>query len=183
MQEIWRDIPDYEGLYQVSNLGRVKSLNYNHTKSERVLCNKKHKSKYLTVTLCKDGCKKNKSIHVLVATAFIQNNNNYPCVNHLDGDKGNNCVTNLEWCDHKQNIAHAIQHGLANHHAMLGRKGVLNSTSKPVLQFDKEGNFVKKWYCTSDAARYYGMRPANITNCCKGRNKTLKGFVWKYAED
>ena len=183
MQEIWKDISGYEGLYQVSNCGRVKSLNYNHTKTGKVLCEKHHKSNYVTVVLCKNGVNKNKSIHTLVATAFIENPNNYPCVNHIDGNKRNNNVSNLEWCTHKQNIEHAIKTGLANHFGMLGRTGVKNTLSKKIVQYDLQGNVVNRWDCISDAARFYGIRHGNITNCLRGRNKTYKGYIWRYAEE
>lgn len=181
MQEIWKDIAGYEGLYQVSNYGKVKSLNYNHTKTEKVLCKKQHKSNYVTVMLCKNGENKNKSIHILVASAFIPNPNSYPCVNHIDGNKKNNNVDNLEWCTHKQNIEHAIKTGLANHYGMLGRTGAKNKLSKKIVQYDLQGNVVNRWDCISDAARFYGVRPGNINNCLSGRNKTYKGYIWRYA--
>ena len=181
MREIWKDISGYEGLYQISNFGRVKSLNYNHTKKEKVLCEKNHKSNYVTVMLCKNGENKNKSIHILVASAFIPNPNNYPCVNHIDGNKKNNNVDNLEWCTHKQNVEHAIKTGLANHYGMLGRTGAKNNLSKKIVQYDLQGDVVNRWDCISDAARFYGIRSGNISNCLTGRKKSYKGYIWRYA--
>ena len=183
MREIWKDICGYEGLYQISNFGRIKSLNYNHTKKEKVLCEKHHKSNYVTVMLCKNVVNRNKSIHTLVASAFIPNPNNYPCVNHIDGNKKNNNADNLEWCTHKQNIEHAIKTGLANHYGMLGRTGAKNNLSKKIVQYDLQGNVVKRWDCISDAARFYGIRPGNISNCLTGRNKSYKGYIWRYVEE
>lgn len=183
MQEIWKDIPNYEGLYQVSNWGRIKSLNYNHTKKPKILCDKKHKNGYLTIMLCNKGEKKNKNIHVLVAQSFIENPMNYPCVNHIDGNKSNNNVSNLEWCTHSQNTAHAIKCGLHNPYFMLGKTGAKNKLSKKIVQYDLLGNIVNRWDCISDAARFYNIRSGNINNCLAGRNKTYKGYIWKYAEE
>lgn len=183
MQEIWKDVPEYEGTYQISNLGNIRSLNYNNNKKTKNISQRIHKNGYLTVTICKNKIKKNKSVHRLVALAFLPNPNNYKCVNHIDGNKLNNYVENLEWCTHKQNTAHAIQHGLSNPHFMLGKTGIKNKLSKKIFQCDLQGNIIKKWDCISDAARFYGIRSGNISNCLTGRNKTYKGYVWIYAEE
>lgn len=138
MNEIWKDIDfinGFEGLYQVSNLGKVKSLGriviypnscYNKKnegvyRPEKIL---KHKTKgYAGVTLSNGKTKVYPNIHRLVAQAFVPNPNNKPCVNHIDGNKQNNCVTNLEWVNWDENIKHAYTTGLAkvicgkNHHA------------------------------------------------------------------
>lgn len=102
--EEWKDIPDYEGKYQVSNMGRVKSLNYARRKQVKVLRPGIEKTRgYLSVTLLKDGKQKTKPVHRLVAIAFIPNPNDLPQVNHKDENKLNNCVDNLEWCNAKYN--------------------------------------------------------------------------------
>lgn len=181
MKEIWKDVPEYEGIYQVSNFGNVRSLNYNNNKKTKEIAKKSHKNGYLTVVLCKNAEKKNKSIHRLVALAFIPNPNNYPCVNHIDARKENNNVENLEWCTYKQNTAHAIKCGLLNPNFMLGVTGAKNKLSKKIVQYDLQGNIVNRWDCISDAARFYGVRPGNINNCLRGRNKTYKGYIWRYA--
>lgn len=103
MKEIWKDIEGYEGCYQVSNFGNVKSLNYMHTGKEQILKLKTKKSGYLQVNLCKDGKIKTYTIHRLVAKAFVENPDNLPQVNHIDEDKTNNRFDNLEWCDQKYN--------------------------------------------------------------------------------
>lgn len=122
MQEIWKDIKDYEGLYQVSNLGRVKSLkrlNYDINKKQNVYIEKEmilkyslNNKGYKMIKLQKNKQKKTIAIHRLVAQTFIPNPNNFEQVNHIDGNKENNCVSNLEWCNNEYNHQHAIEHNL-----------------------------------------------------------------------
>lgn len=113
MIEIWKDIPEYEGLYQVSNLGRVKSLRFRNNvcdkEKEHIMALNKKDNEYLYVSLSKNGIRKNKYVHRLVATCFIQNTNDYEVVNHKDENKTNNNVNNLEWCSQKQNVKHSIR--------------------------------------------------------------------------
>ncbi len=181
MEEIWRDVVGYEGLYQVSNLGQVKSMNYNHTGRARILSKKHGSSDYLFVSLSKDKRVKNKYIHVMVAESFIPNSG-LPCVNHIDGNKLNNRADNLEWVTYSQNTRHAIKLGLRADSNMRGVIGVANKNSRSVCQYTKAGELVKVWPCVSDAARFYGCNPCTITNCTKGRIKTCKGYVWRMAE-
>lgn len=115
MTEIFKDIPGYEGLYQVSNLGNVKSLNYRRSGKEKIIKpRKKSKSNttlnkyYYCVALYKDKKRKNFRVHHLVAEAFINNPNNYPVLNHLDKNPENNCVENLEWCTQKYNVQYSV---------------------------------------------------------------------------
>lgn len=103
MQEVWKDIKGYEGLYQVSNLGKVKRLGNNKQMREKTLKERKGKGGYLQVLLCEKGAQKSKYVHQLVAFAFIPNPNNYKEINHKDENKINNSVENLEWCNHKYN--------------------------------------------------------------------------------
>lgn len=119
MEEKWKDIEGYEGLYQVSNLGRVKRIlfvnNIITKPTNKILsCNKIDNLGYPQVALCKNGHRKYLRIHRIVAKSFIPNPNNYPCVNHIDGNKRNNCISNLEWCNHSYNTIHALNTGLIN---------------------------------------------------------------------
>lgn len=182
MQEIWKDIAGYEGLYQISNLGNVKSLNYNHTGNPRLLSPKNHHTGYKLVMLCKNGHKENKTVHALVADAFIPNPEEKPCINHIDGNKGNNTVSNLEWATLSENTRHAIKSNLRADTYMRGMKGSLSPIKKPVLQCDKSGKIIKKWSCISEAARYFQCSPSTIINCCAGRIKSCKGYLWKYED-
>ena len=130
MEEEWRDIRSYEGLYQVSNLGNVKSFN-NRIKNKNPMILKQtidRKNGYLTVSLSKNGKKKIHRVHKLVASIFIDNPNNYPVINHKDGNKLNNCVDNLEWCTYKQNIIHSWKNGLS--HISEEHKQIISKTAK-----------------------------------------------------
>ena len=167
MEEIWRDIKGYEGLYQVSNLGNVKSLRYRNKHEEHLLNKGSSNGGYYSYTLSKNCKRKNCLIHRLVAETFIPNPNNLPCVNHIDEDKSNNKVDNLEWCSYKYNS----NYGTCKTRSVLKRL-------KPVIQYTKEGEFIKEWRSISEAEKTIGIR-CGITLCLSGKNKTSGGFVWK----
>lgn len=171
-------IPGYEGLYMVSNLGRVKSLNYNHTGKERLLILRTADNGYLKVDLHKNGIQKRFSVHRLVAMAFIPNPDNLPCVNHKDEDKTNNCVENLEWCTRKYN---------ANYGTAKQRWG--EKLSKKVAQYapDFPCELIKVWNSETEAARELRKQGVKINKCnisdvLNGRQKTAGGFGWGYWE-
>lgn len=113
IKEIWKDIKEYEGLYQVSNLGKIRSLdravrkNYNKYVSKGKILKQEIRNTYYTVQLNKEGKRKVFQVHRLVAQAFIPNYNNYPIVNHIDENPVNNMVENLEWCTQKYNVCHS----------------------------------------------------------------------------
>lgn len=167
MKEIWRDIEGYEG-YQVSNLGRVKSLKFG---KEQIL--KVKKDRYLRIGLCKDGKQKFYMVHRLVALAFLPNPENLPEINHIDEDKTNNRVENLEWCDRKYNI---------NYGSHNKRKSE-SQTNYP--------KFSKKVICVETGVIYQsamqvkrelGFSNGNISNACNGRCKSAYGFHWRYID-
>ena len=109
-------------------------------------------------------------VHRLVATAFIDNSNNLPCINHKDEDKTNNVVDNLEWCTYKYNL----NYGSRN-------KRSVKALSKPVLQFSKTGSFIREWESTRECGRN-GFDHGQVVSCCLGKLKSHKGFIWKYKE-
>ena len=168
MMEIWRDIEGYEGLYQISNKGRVKSLKWG---KERILRPGLNMSGYLVVTLCKNGVTLSKRIHRLVAEAFIPNSQNKPQVNHKDENKKNNRVENLEWMTSKENN----NYGTRN-------ERVGDSQSKPIFQYSKSGDFIREWKSAHEVERVLGIDQGNIAHCCKGRYKFAYGFIWRYKE-
>lgn len=169
---LWKDIPGYEELYQISNTGLVLSKSrfdrLGRYVSEKIRKPCSDKDGYLLVTLNKDGVKKTFKAHRLVAEAFIPNPHNYPQINHKDENVKNNEASNLEWCTAKYNCNYGGH----------TTKQIL-TTSKPVLQFDLHNRFVKRWPSTAEVGRY-GFNQGNISSCCNGRQKTAYGFVWKY---
>lgn len=174
MKEVWKKIPGYEGIYDVSNLGRVKSLRCN-----KIMSLSKSSTGYLHIQLYKDKKYKTHTIHSLVANAFIPNIYNKPEINHIDGNKENNNVSNLEWSTKSENQIHAIKLGLRRPSPMIGIKGAKNRQSKKVIQYSLDGNFIHVWDSISDAARHYLCSPSCITSCIKGRHKTCAGYMWK----
>ena len=172
MDEIWKDIKGYEGLYQGSNWGRAKSLDRyvkgkGHSlqfKKGRILKPMKDNNGYLFVRLSKDGKHTTFNIHRLVAEHFLDNPNNYKEVNHKDENKTNNVVTNLEWCDRKYNCNYGTR---------------TEKCSKKVYQYTLDGQFVKEWSSTMECGRNGYIQQA-ISACCNGKQKAHKGFIWSY---
>lgn len=165
MKEEWRPIKGYEGLYEVSNMGRVKSL---HASQEIILKQAECTNGYMEVKLSKDGTKNMKLVHRLVAIAFIKNPNNYECVNHKDGNKKNNTVGNLEWCTVKENTHHAIKTGLTN----------LTVAPKPVMVY-KDGKLVGVFRPIRKCAEKLNCDRGNISGVIHGKFKTHHGFTFK----
>lgn len=178
MMEIWKDIKGYEGLYQVSNLGRVKSLNYNHTGKEKILKEGKCSGGYVCVHLCKKGKMRTVLIHRLVAQAFIPNPDNLPQVNHKDENKQSNIVENLEWCDQNYNNNYGTR--IQRTSDVLINYPIF---SKPVLQKDKHTNeVIAEFPSIREVTRQLGFGENAIRNCCNGRSSTSNGYKWQYKE-
>lgn len=173
MKEIWKDIENYEGLYQVSNLGRIKSFPRNGTiKQERILKQTIDNNGYLIVGLHKNNKAKKVCVHWLVANAFIPKKETDEVINHIDGNKLNNTLNNLERCTQSHNVKESIRLGLQ-----------IPYNEKPVIQYDLQGNFVKEWKSGSEAGRQLNISQSNISACCRGLRRQANGFVWKFKEE
>ena len=189
MEEIWRDVKEYEGKYQVSNTGNVKSLNYNNTGKEGIMKPQDNGDGYLFVQLCKEGKVKNCRINRLVAQAFLDNPEGYTDVNHKDEDKTNNCVENLEWCDRSYNINYGTRNKKAGKRIsekLKGRKLAeehKKKLSKPVFSVNKESGLIMWWQSIREAEKCTGINNSNIIACCKGKLKSAGGHIGFYADD
>lgn len=190
--EIWKDIRGYEGLYQVSNTGRIRSLDryIKHSSGNglqimrgRVIKLKLHNGYYF-IGLHKDGKCITRNVHRLVAEAFICNPENKPCIDHINTIKTDNRVENLRWCTQLENINNpaTIKKMKINHH-LKNQFGKLHPYSKPVLQFSLTDKFIKKWDCGADIERELGYKNGYISNCCNGKKEKAYNFKWKKLED
>lgn len=178
MQEVWKDINGYEGLYQVSNLGRVKSLERfnvntgNYESRERFLKLSYNKRGYPTVTLINRTKRVLKTIHRLVAEAFVPNPNNLPQVNHKDEIKTNNNADNLEWCSNSY-----------NHDYGTRTERCAEKLKKKVVQYSLSGSYIAEYDGVRDVARLNGFKANScISECCAGKRKTAYGYIWRYKE-
>ncbi len=188
MNEIWKGIKDYEG-YAVSNIGRVKSLNYNRTGNERVLKTKRDKYGYLYANLYKDGVQKTFLVHRLVAEAFIPNPENKPFIDHINTIRDDDRAENLRWCTCKENCNNPITRQ-KNSEARKGEKalwygkcGTLHPTSKPVIGVNKITGEEVRFANAREAERALGISHSSITQCCKGSKhyNSAGGYEWMYA--
>lgn len=173
----WKEVKGYEGRYIVSNYGEIISLpryknNHNqlqYVEPKDMIPHVNNKNGYVYVMLYKDTEEKNIRLHRIVAEAFIPNPNNLPQVNHIDGNKQNNRVDNLEWCTGSKNIKHAYKTGL--------RK----PRTKKIIQYDKNGKTIKEFESLTQASKETGISMAELSNCINGKYKYKKKkerFAW-----
>lgn len=180
-EEIWKDILGYEGMYQISNFGRVKSLRYHRSKKQKVL-KPNLTGEYAYVNLSINNHYHSVKIHRAVATAFIPNPNNKPFVNHKDGNKFNNMVENLEWVTAAENVAHAKY--VLGINIMKGRSFGGSHFSKEIEQYlvGKDGvEYLLATYTSIMSAAFVnGINPNSIRQCLSGRIGESHGYIWKY---
>lgn len=202
-KEIWKDVVGYEGLYQVSNLGRVRM-----SKNKKIKAILEDAYGYLVVKMTKDKVVKYIKVHRLVAMAFIENDDNKPCVDHIDTNKYNNNASNLRWVTQKENVNNPLSKKHQSIAAMgrkysknthlkwsIQRRGVGNvmfgknhteiskkKMSKPILQIDANGKIIKEYYGVTDASVKTGIHRQNISEVLNGRRKHACGYFWKYKK-
>lgn len=175
MKEIWKDIKEYQGKYQVSNLGKIRTLikwDLNKRKYIATIKNiklREDKDGYILVDLHKNNKTKTFKVHRLVAEAFISNSNNYPQINHKNEIKNDNRVENLEWCSNEYNAVYGtkVQRTAEKH-------------KKHILKYDLKGNFIKEYNSLKEASIDNNVFFTNISAVCRGKQKTAYGFIWKY---
>ena len=187
--EIWKPVVGYEGLYEVSNLGKVKAIKWHRGEEEKEMKPYTTYKGYLRLRLTKNGKGKQFQIHRLVAEAFIPNPENKPCIDHINTDRTDNTVwlnedgsvnyekTNLRWVTNKENCNNPIS-------KQNYSKSNKDKTAVPILQFDKNMNFIKKWESMTDAETSLGIK-SRLSEYCGNKygRKTAGGFIWRYADD
>jgi hypothetical protein len=185
MEEIWKDVKEFTGIYQASNKGRVRTLDrlsnaissvgrpYTVKVSGRIVAISKYPNGYSYVNINVDGKRGTRLVHRLVAEAFIPNPDNLPQVNHKDENIENNCVENLEWCTAKYNANYGTRNARCFHY----------DQQKAINQFTKDGVFIKHWNGIGEASKALGISDSHIIRVCKHmkRNVSAGGYKWEYA--
>lgn len=178
--ETWRDIKEYEGLYQVSSLGRIKSLErklkgtwMGRTKREAKILAQSLDYRYPLVTLHNDRVKRTRHVHRLVAETFLTQNDPSNIVNHINEIKTDNRISNLEWCSQKENV---------NHGTAIKRRSAKSMNNpricKPIAQYNLNGSLIATYPSQCAAARAISGKVDAIQNCAKGRTKSSYGYKW-----
>lgn len=182
--EIWKDIPEYEGIYEISNFGRVKSLsilvNGKRISRCKILKNKNNGNGYLIVSLTKDGKPKNKYVHILVGKCFIPNPSNKPQINHKDGIKCNNNYSNLEWVTQSENNIHAYKSKLRFPSGAC-TPGSIDPKRKAVCKMSLSGEIIEEYPSVYHAAKENGINSGRISVICNNDKMLIaKGFTYKF---
>jgi hypothetical protein len=183
----WKDVPGYEGIYAISKLGVVKSVDRVVTRSngvklrtgERIL-KQSLSSGYPKVSLFINGKGTTFKVHRLIAILFIPNPDNKPFVNHINGIKTDFSISNLEWCTCQENNAHAFKTGL-NFSRQTGTTGAKSHHAKAIDQYSLIGDLIKRWDCAMDVENELGFNHTNISKVLTGKRETAYGYKWRYA--
>lgn len=180
-KEIWTPVIEFEELYEVSNLGRIRNKKTKKIKKQRL-----GNIDYKTVALSKKGKTYIKTVHRLVLNSFVGTNDKSLTVNHKDHNKLNNNLDNLEYMTHEENIQDAWKSGIYDSRVKKQKENMINNKirSRAVNQYDLDNNFIKRWDSIIDACDYYGWgRNGHISDCCNGKSKQSHGYIWKYEKE
>lgn len=208
---LWKDIKGYEGLYQVSNLGNIKSMPRTivtnnrfgkmtkYTKSREIKPHLNKKTGYYQVHLSKNKKTKMFLLHRLVAETFIPNMDNKPQINHINANKTDNRIENLEWCTSSENIKHAFANNLSHsnfkvqcgskhhffgkHHSIESKQKMKESHYKKIIQYDKNNKLIKIWNGIKQIEEELNINNGNISQCCRSKRKTAGGYIWRYENE
>ena len=183
--EIWKDIEGYEGLYQVSTFGNVRSLNYRNRGFVKNLTPKRNNKGYLWVELVKNKRRKCFLIHRLVAMAFIDNPEGFEFINHKDEEPSNCDVSNLEWCSRSYNVRYSIER-----HPERYKRKTIKRNKCPKIRYKKylinqlslDGKFVNRWTSFWEIGKALNYRTSSLKECCEGKRKTAYGYKWEFAD-
>ena len=190
------DIKNYDGRYKIGDKGTVigvsRSKDNRYNNKKWILKQYEDKNGYMYVTLQKDKKRKTIKVHRLVAEHFIENKNNYPCVNHIDSNRKNNDASNLEFCTHKQNMEHAVKNhrfdnmAKINSERMKGNKlnGYIYAneiTKKKIIQCDLNNNFIKEYQSISEASKQTGITITSISYCANNKRKSGGDYLWHFV--
>lgn len=172
------DIKDFEGYYKISKNGTVYSM----INGGKAMTNQMGKVGYWYVKLRRNGKRFHCNIHRALAIAFIPNPKNKPQVNHIDGNRGNNSLENLEWVTASENVKHGFSHnGRKACKTMTGKKGKLHPRTKPIMMFSLLGVYIQTFHGYMEASRETGICMQNIHKACNGKRKTAGGYTWRLA--
>ena len=195
--EVWKDVVGYEGLYMVSSMGRIKSLERQvwnksnqcyHTIMEKISLQTIPKRGYPHLTLSKDGVRKTFNTHRLVASAFIPNLDNKPDIDHINTIRTDNRVENLRWVTRKENsnnlltLKHMSESKKGEKHHMWKKYGKLHHNHKPIVQLSLKGEYIKTWDCAADVERDLKIDHRQIAAALKGKHKSAEKFLWVYID-
>ena len=195
MHEIWKPIRDYEGLYEVSNLGGIKRLENDKNRKEKILKPYKNKLGYLCINLYRDNKVKQMYVHRLVAIAFIPNPENKPCIDHINTIRNDNRIENLRWVTYKENMNNELtKEKLSGENSNNYGKPRSEEIKKKISESQKGGKnpkarsvfcyeLNKSWDTSAEASRELNIDSSNITKCCKGKCKSVKGYRFCYLEE
>lgn len=179
MEEIWKDIKGYENLYQISSMGRVKSLSNSLTKKEKIRKLRTTSKGYELVKLNKNGSVKTYQVHRLVAEAFIPNSENKPHVDHINTNRSDNRVENLRWSTPKENV----NNPLTIQKMKTSQLGIKHWKAKPIIQYSMNGDIVDIWESSMMIEKANGWCNSHIRGACINNNKTAYNYKWRYLYD